>query len=116
MKRIIKFIIVGILLICCGIPLYYLGRDIDVENHQTIEERAYDAAVSVCEKDVLNSVDPIFEDYDPKYIRWVDEELIEVKVVYHTYYNNVKKEVKYRVNVYIDDGACYPDVPERMLD
>ena len=116
MRKIIKFIIVGILLICCIIPLYLLGRNIYVENHKTIEERAYDAAVQVCEKDVLNSIQPTFKEYDSKYIRWVNEELIEVKVVYHTYYNNVMKEVSYKVNVNIYDGKCYPDIPERIVD
>lgn len=57
-----------------------------------------------------------YEEYDPKYIRWISSELIEVEVVYYTYQHNGKREVKYRVYVNIDDDKCYPNVPERILE
>ena len=116
MKKIFRGIFLGILLLGCLAIVYYIVHSIYVENHKTIEERAYDVAVYVCEKDVLSSIDPIFEDYDSDYVRWVNEDQIEVKVIYHTYYNGIRKEVQYKVKVDVEDGKCYPNVPERVLE
>ena len=67
MKKIFRGIFLGILLLGCLAVVYHIVHSIYVENHKTIEERAYDVAVYVCEKDVLSSIDPIFEDYDSEY-------------------------------------------------
>lgn len=113
MGKIIRRVVSAVVIIAV---IVLVGRVVYKEFNKSIEERAYDEAVEVCKKDVLSSVDPVFEEYDPKYVRWTSVNEMEVQVIYHSYENGAEKEIKYSVYVHVDGDSCYPSVPERILD
>ena len=91
---------------------------IKIYNNATkpIDQRAYDAAITMVEKDILPSIKPYYEEYDPKYIKWISLDLLQIEVNASFVQNGIWKDIKYIVYVDISDGQCLPGVPERVLD
>lgn len=91
---------------------------IKIYNNATkpIDQRAYDAAITMVEKDILPSIKPYYEEYDPKYIKWISLDLLQIEVNARFVQNGIWKDIKYIVYVDISDGQCLPGIPERVLE
>lgn len=81
-----------------------------------IDQRAYDAAITMVEKDILPNIKPYYEEYDPKYIKWISLDLLQIEINARFVQNGIWKDIKYIVYVDISDGKCLPGIPERVLE
>lgn len=106
-------IIIGII---ATVAIVVIGSKIYTYYTKPIDERAYDMAVSVVERDILNSINPYFEEYDPKYIKWISLDLLRVEINVSFIHNGIWKDMKYEVYVDISDGQCLPGLPTRVFE
>lgn len=94
----------------------FLANRIYVEKTKPIDQKAYEAAINMVDRDLLSNIDPYYEEYDPKYIKWISLDLLQIEVNVSFVQNGVWDEIKYRVYVDIEDGKCLPGIPERILE
>lgn len=112
-RNLIIRVIIAIVLIAI---VAMVAHKIYVNSTKPIDERAYEMAVDVVERDILNNIVPHFEEYDPKYIKWISLDLLKVEINAEFIQNGIWKDIKYNVYVDISDGQCLPGIPERVLE
>lgn len=112
-RNLIIRVIIAIVLIAV---VAMVGRKIYINSTKPIDERAYEMAVNVVDRDILSNIVPHYEEYDPKYIKWISLDLLQIEINAKFVQNGIWKDIKYIVYVDISDGQCLPGVPERVLD